>query len=122
MDAYSHNPTVVMKEDESAWTKLQESSKLLSELLFYSNIEFHRRHNNSNKMKEGWDDDNDDADDSMADYRNAEEQHEGKYLDVSTLRDRLQEADVDVDGSRKYLLNEYSKLIHEEFFTTDKNE
>ena len=56
MDAYSHNPTVVMKEDESAWTKLQESSKLLSELLFYSNIEFHRRHNNSNKKKDGGDD------------------------------------------------------------------
>ena len=115
MDAYSHNPTVVMKEDESSWTELQESSKLLSELLFYSTIEFHRRHNNNkNKTREGGDDDDDDD-------RNAE-QHEEKYLDVSTLRDRLQEADVDVDGSRKYLLNEYSKLIHEEFFAKDKNE
>jgi hypothetical protein len=113
MDAYSHNPTVVMKEDESSWTKLQKSSKLLSELLLYSSIEFHRRHNNSNKMKEGGDDDDD--------YRNAK-QHEEKYLDVSTLRNRLQEADVDVDGSREYFLKRYRKLINGETIITDKNE
>jgi hypothetical protein len=117
MDAYSHNPTVVIKEDEPSWTKLQKSSKLLSELLLYSTIEFHRRHNNNINNKEGGDDDDDDDD------RNAEEQHEEKYLDVSTLRDRLQEADVDVDGSREYLLKRYRKLIHgEEAIIADKNE
>jgi len=36
---------------------------------------------------------------------------EEMYLDVSTLRDRLQEVDVDVDGSRDYLLKRYRKLI-----------
>ena len=89
MNLYASNPKAVMKSEE-AWSKVKESNRLLEELL----LELVSR-KNWLQWREGTNNDN--ADD----------------LDVTSIREELQEAKLEVDGSREILV-ERLKKYHQE--------
>jgi len=83
MDTYMTDSTTFMNAEDD-WNKLQESSKLLTELLVYTNNE--RTRDSSAVVV-------DDVDD----------------LDVTSLRERLQRINLDVDGSREMLVQRWKE-------------
>mmetsp|Transcript_38756 Transcript_38756/g.44654 ORF Transcript_38756/g.44654 Transcript_38756/m.44654 type:complete len:123 (-) Transcript_38756:120-488(-) len=82
MDTYMTDSTTFMNAEDD-WRKLQESSKLLTELLVYTNKD--RTRYNSSVV--------DDVDE----------------LDVTSLRERLQMVNLDVDGSREMLVQRWKE-------------
>jgi len=74
-----------------AWTALQESTKLLTELLVYTN----RGRNKSSSVVVDGDGTTNDAD----------------IFDVTSLRERLEKYNLDLDGSRAMLLQRWKQFL-----------
>lgn len=103
MELYASNPTGVMKgnkddetnenenEKNDDWTKLEESPKLLSELLRYTNLD-RKQYSSVIEDDTGTPEDADN-------------------LNVTSLRERLQKADLDVDGSREMLVERWKEHL-----------
>ena len=106
MDLYALNPTGVMKakgndekkkeneNDDDNWANLEESPKLLSELLRYTNID---RKQYLSVVDEG--------------YCNNSTPEDADNLGVTSLRERLQNASLDVDGSREMLVKRWKEHL-----------
>ena len=80
-------------KSQDDWTKLKESSKLLSELLVYTNNPVGHIHY-SPVVKDG--------NGTVEDADN---------LDVTSLRERLEKANIDVDGSREMLVERWKEHL-----------
>jgi speckle-type POZ protein len=85
MNFFAANPTVVMSS--SGWAKIRESAALLAELM---DVVF------SNKKRPAPADDSD-------------EQRDYKRMCISTLRRKLEDKGLDVDGSREMLISRIEK-------------
>ena len=88
MNAYAVNPSAVMEAKED-WTNLVKSNRLLTELLVYTNSD------------RKW----------YSSVANGTPEEDVENLDVRSLRERLQDVNLDVDGSRETLAqrwNEYN--------------
>jgi hypothetical protein len=92
MNMYATNPSAVM-ESKSDWMKLKESNDLLEELLVHTNASRKQYASvaNSNPDEEGIDN-----------------------LDVTSLRERLQAADLDIDGSYLTLVERWKEHLRVE--------
>lgn len=97
MNLYVSNPIAVMATATESWTRLMESPKLLSELLIHTTTRKAYCHHSSNsKINDNDIDNNNDKDKDKDDVKN---------LTIASLRDRLEEAGLDLDGSREILVN-----------------
>ena len=92
MNAYITDSTTVMNSVDD-WNTLQESPKLLTELLVYATSD--RKRYSSIVVTDG--------DDGT--LENTDE------LDVTSLRERLQQINLDVDGSREILLERWKEYL-----------
>jgi len=98
MDAYMTDPPAVIAS-HSDWTKLQESNKLLTELLLYASAAAGGRKRYSSYVR---------TVDSNGDHI----LEDADDLDVTSLRERLQqEAKLDVDGSRSMLVARWKDYL-----------
>jgi hypothetical protein len=99
MNFYMENPTIVQEESKPDWTRLTESTSLLLELLNYATsgrkmcmpLQYYK----SESAKE----------------RVSCFMHPGDYLDVTSLRERLELLNFDVDGSREMLVQRWNGRI-----------
>ena len=102
MNAYMVDSEAFMNDMDSNsnknWKELQESTTLLTELLVYTNS---GRKRYSYVVDDG-DGTSDDADN----------------FDITSLRERLQMVDLDVDGSREMLLERWKNHLHSSSTTT----
>lgn len=118
MDLYVSDPTSVIHTP--GWAMVEESDKILSELLkhihtgcrhyFYKNDD-----KNKNKSKSSNRENNEE--DSLSENNSDDSDDEGKdkdndldRLDVFSLRERLNETGLDVDGSRETLVGRLRNL------------
>ena len=92
MNMFVIDPLAVM-ESKDDWTKLKESNDLLEELLVYTNNPGGRKIYSS--VVENGDGTLDDVDD----------------FDVTSLRERLEKANIDVDGSRQILVERWKRYL-----------
>merc|ERR1712194_60536 len=91
MDLYASKSIEVIDSNMEEWTKLKESSNLLVELFVYASS---GRHKYSSVVE----DDNGTIDDVDG-------------FDVTSLRERLQTYDLDVDGSRDMLIDRWKMYL-----------
>ena len=99
MNFYMENPTIVQEESKPDWTRLTESTSLLLELLNYATsgrkmcmpLQYYKS--------------------NSAGKRGSCFMHPGDYLDVTSLRERLELLNFDVDGSREMLVQRWNGRI-----------
>jgi hypothetical protein len=96
MNMYIADSITVIESSKDDWIKLQESSKLLTELLVYAT---------SGRKKYSSVVDDDDDDDGNGTIDDADD------FDVTSLRERLQNVNLDVDGSREILVERWKNYI-----------
>ena len=89
------NDTKTVIESKDDWTKLKESNDLLVELLLYST-------SGRKKYSSIVDDGNASIDRAIVDADD---------LDVTSLRERLQKVDLDLDGSREILVERWREYL-----------
>ena len=112
MNMFVDNSQSVMDStSKEEWHKLQESSKLLTELLVYATSDRKQYSSASNVIITGntytpllvSEEDNNDDDDGDINDPNE--------LDVQSLRERLEKFDLDVDGSRTMLVERWKNYL-----------
>jgi len=90
MNTYAENSRAVMNSQDD-WTKLMESRKLLSELLVYV-ADGRKQYSSVVKGGNG----------TLEDADN---------LDVTSLRERLEKANLEIDGSREMLVERWKEHL-----------
>ncbi|OEU08646.1 hypothetical protein FRACYDRAFT_249542 [Fragilariopsis cylindrus CCMP1102] len=94
MNMYASKFTDVMESSKEDWTRLKESNDLLVELLLHTN-------NPGGRKKYSSVVENDDGD-TLEDVDD---------FDVTSLRERLEKANLDVDGSRQILVERWKTYL-----------
>ena len=94
MNMYASKSSDVMESSKEDWTRLKESNDLLVELLVYTNNSGGCK-KYSSVVDNGDEDTLDDVDD----------------FDVTSLRERLEKANLDVDGSRQMLVERWKTYL-----------
>ena len=94
MNVYASKFTDVMISSKEDWTRLKESNDLLVELLLYTNNPGGRR-KYASVVENGDGDTLENVDD----------------FDVTSLRERLEKANLDVDGSRQILVERWKTYL-----------
>ena len=89
------NSKSFMESNPDEWKKVQESSKLLTELLMYATTK--RKEYSSIVV------------DDDGNINETPKNTDG--LDVTSLRERLQQVDLDMDGSREILVDRWKKYL-----------
>jgi len=102
MDMYASNSKEVMESNED-WTKLKESNDLLVELLVYATSDRKRYTSVVD----------DDGNDTIEDING---------FDVTSLRERLQKVNLDVDGSREILVERWKEYLLANNINNNNNE
>jgi hypothetical protein len=113
MDVCVSDPNVVMKT--SGWALIEESDTILTEVFehthtgcrkyFYKNDDDNNRDDENNNKNNG-EDNKEDA----CTKKDSDDNTDLDQLDVFSLRERLDEADLDVDGSRETLIGRLEDL------------
>ena len=94
MNLYATDPSAVMESDEEGWSRIKESLRLVTELLENSSLKFVSKRNSEPYKK------NKKANNNVAEVDD---------LDVTSIREELQEAKLEVDGSREILVERLKK-------------
>ena len=124
MDVCVSDPNVVMKTP--GWALIEESDTILTEVFEHTHTGCRNYFHNNNDDDNNRDDENNNnnnnnnGEDNKEDActKDSDDSMDLDQLDVFSLRERLDEADLDVDGSRETLIGRLEDLLKSKTETT----
>ena len=107
MNTYASDPSAVMESSSEGWPNILDSKRLLAELLESVSLKLGAANRNTNTTNSN--NNNDDDDDISDTVTVAGTDNIDQLMNVTSLREKLEEAKLEVDGSREILVDRLKK-------------